>query len=103
LTDSAHKYMSMMMELPRKLDGALTQMSEGNALLRLERTKRMERSSQKNSSAVVIALVLLLAAVAVLSHYASAKSVGVWVDEISTVAFLLIGALLLRAAVTGSR
>ena len=97
MTDSAHKYTSMMMEMPRKLDEALTLMAEGNALLRLEGAMTAERQRRKGSSAVVIALLLLLASVVLISHHVSSTVSGAWVDKVSAVAFLLIGALLLRA------
>ena len=54
---------------------------------------------QHNSSAVVIALLLVLVAVVLLSHHLAMSAIGgVWVDRVSAIAFVVLGALLLRAA-----
>jgi predicted unusual protein kinase regulating ubiquinone biosynthesis (AarF/ABC1/UbiB family) len=95
LGDGADKYAAMMMELPRKLDEALTLMSEGNALLRLDGIRSAGPGRQKRPSAVV-AFLVLLAALVVLSHYTSSAVAGTWVDRISAIAFILLGTLLLR-------
>jgi ubiquinone biosynthesis protein len=98
LTDSTGKYATIMMELPRKLDQALTLMAEGNALLKLDGARLPARGRQERSSAVVIALLLLLAAIVVLSHRLSSAAAGLWIERIGAIAFMLLGTLLLRVA-----
>ncbi len=93
------KYAAMMTELPQKLDAVLTLVAEGHTRFEYEKRERTEHRSRKNSSATMIALLLLLMSVVLLSHYISASAdAKVWADRIGTVAFLFVGALLLRAA-----
>jgi predicted unusual protein kinase regulating ubiquinone biosynthesis (AarF/ABC1/UbiB family) len=92
------RYSSMLMELPQKFDQALTLMAESQALLSLQGTRSAQYHGQSNSSAVVIALLLALGAVVLFSHHLSAAAIaGVWIDKISAIAFIVLGALLLRA------
>jgi predicted unusual protein kinase regulating ubiquinone biosynthesis (AarF/ABC1/UbiB family) len=99
LSDNLDKYTAMMMELPQRLDDVLTLAAESSTKLRLQGmgTAR-RRGQQNNSSTVMLALLLVLAALVLLSHHLAASAVaGAWVDRISAVTFVLIGALLLRA------
>jgi predicted unusual protein kinase regulating ubiquinone biosynthesis (AarF/ABC1/UbiB family) len=98
LTDSTEKYATMMTELPRKLDQALTLMAEGNAILKLEGLRKDGRNSRQNSSAVLIALLLALGALVLLAHRLSSVIAPEWIDRISALAFILLGAMVLRAA-----
>jgi predicted unusual protein kinase regulating ubiquinone biosynthesis (AarF/ABC1/UbiB family) len=93
VTDSMGKYAMMMIDLPKKLDEALTQAAEGRVRLNVERGGAVDHD-RKNSLAVMVSLLLLLAAVALWSHHLAASAA--WVDRLSAVAFVLIGALLLR-------
>jgi hypothetical protein len=98
-SDRLDKYAALMMELPKKFDQALTLAAENHARLPLQGTRGIRRREQQNSSAVVIALLLALVAVVLLSHHLAASAVvGVWVDRLGAVAFMAVGALLLRAA-----
>jgi hypothetical protein len=99
LSDRLDKYGTMMMELPSKLDQALTLMTEGYARLPLQGATPAPYRGQHNSSAVVIALLLALVAVVLLSHHLASSAIGgVWVDKVSAIVFVVLGALLLRAA-----
>jgi ubiquinone biosynthesis protein len=99
--ENLDKYTSMMMELPQRLDEVLTLVTENSTRLKLQAMRGAGYRGQKNSSAVVFALLFVLAAVVLVSHHLAVSEVtGVWGDRISAVVFVLIGALLLRA-VTG--
>jgi predicted unusual protein kinase regulating ubiquinone biosynthesis (AarF/ABC1/UbiB family) len=102
LSDRLDKYGTLMMELPPKFDQALTLMAESYARLPLQGTRVAPQHGQQNSSAVVIALLLALVAVVLLSHHlAAAALAGVWVDRVSALVFVILGALLLRVASRG--
>jgi ubiquinone biosynthesis protein len=99
LSDNLDKYAAIVLELPQKLDAVLTLAAEGSARRQLQGTRTAVHPRQTHSSAVVIALLLLLGAFVLLSHHlAESVSVGVWLDRISAMVFVLLGALLLRAA-----
>jgi predicted unusual protein kinase regulating ubiquinone biosynthesis (AarF/ABC1/UbiB family) len=98
LSDRLDKYSTMMMELPHKFDNALTLMAESHTQLPLQGARSAPHHGQPNSSAVVMALLLMLVAVVLLSHHVAAAAIaGVWGDRISALAFVIFGALLLRA------
>ena len=99
LGNNLDRYAGMMMDLPRKLDEVLTLAAEGGARVRLRVTESANQRGQKNSLAVVIALLLVLASVALLSHRLAAVS-AVWGEPAGAILFVVIGALLLRAAST---
>jgi predicted unusual protein kinase regulating ubiquinone biosynthesis (AarF/ABC1/UbiB family) len=99
LSDNLDKYAAMMMGLPQKLDDVLTLVAEGNARVKLQGAEAAAHHQQENSSALVLALLLVLAAVVLLAHHFTASvGTGVWLDRISAIAFVVLGALLLRAA-----
>lgn len=98
LSDNLDKYAAMMIELPQKLDDVLTLVAEGSARMKLQGTKVAEGHRGKNSSTVVISLLLVLAAVVLLSHHLAAVVASAWVERITAIVFVLLGALLLRAA-----
>jgi predicted unusual protein kinase regulating ubiquinone biosynthesis (AarF/ABC1/UbiB family) len=98
LSDRLDKYSAMMMDLPQKFDHALTLMAESQARPSFQGTRTAQHHGQHNSSAVVIALFLAVVAVVLLSHHLAISAVGgVWVDRASAIAFVVLGALLLRA------
>jgi predicted unusual protein kinase regulating ubiquinone biosynthesis (AarF/ABC1/UbiB family) len=98
LGDKLDKYSAMMMELPQKFDQALTLMLESHARLPLQGVKTAQHQGQHSSLAVVVALLLTLAAAVLLSHHLMTSALaGIWVDRLSTIAFVVLGALLLRA------
>ena len=99
LTDNLDRYVVMMMGLPQKLDEVLSYAAESGARLKLQGTEVAGHRRQKNSSAVMIALLLVLGAFALLSHHLTLSGVaGVWFERVSAIVFVLLGALLLRAA-----
>jgi hypothetical protein len=92
----------MMMGLPQQLDEALTLVAESSARLKLQGTGAAGHHRQKNSSAVMIALLLVLAAFVILSYHLTLSGVaGAWFERVSAIVFVLLGALLLRAASHG--
>jgi hypothetical protein len=98
LSDKLDKYSAMLMELPQKFDNALTCMAERHARPPLQGGRTAQHHGQQNSLAVAIALLLALVAVVLLSHHLAPSALGgVWVDRVSTIAFVVLGALLLRA------
>jgi predicted unusual protein kinase regulating ubiquinone biosynthesis (AarF/ABC1/UbiB family) len=99
LSDNLDKYSAMTMGLPQRLNDALTLIAEGSARVKLQGRGASGHRRPKHSSAVVIALLLALAAVTLFSHHlATSAGAGEWLDRISAVVFVLLGALLLRAA-----
>jgi predicted unusual protein kinase regulating ubiquinone biosynthesis (AarF/ABC1/UbiB family) len=102
LSDQLDRYAAMMMGLPQRLDDVLTAAAESSARGKFQATEAPTHHQQKNWSALVIALLLVLAAVVLFSHHLAASTgAGVWVDRMSAVVFVLLGALLLRAASRG--
>jgi len=98
LGDRLDKYSAMMMELPQKFDHVLTLMAESHARLPLQGTRSIQHRGQHNPSALVIALLLVLVSVVLLSHHLAVSAIGgVWVDRVSAIGFVVLGALLLRA------
>ncbi len=95
LGNSVDKYAEMMIDLPKKLDDVLTMAAEGGARVKLRTTERPDQNRRKNSLAVVTALMVVLAAIALLSHRLTAIS-EVLGERVAAIVFLLIGALLLR-------
>ena len=99
LSDKLDKYSVIMMELPQKFDHVLTLMAESHTRLPLQDTRSAPHHRQRNSSAVVIALLLTLVTVVLLSRQVAISAIGgVWVERVSAIAFVVLGALLLRAA-----
>jgi hypothetical protein len=98
LSDKLDKYSAMLMELPQKFDHALTLMAESHTQWSPQGSRPAPHHEQPNQSAVVMALLLMLVAVVLLSHHVTAvASAGVWGDRLSALAFIILGALLLRA------
>ena len=97
LRNDLDKYATMIMELPKKLDDVLTLASEGNTRLKLRITEGADRRRQKNSLAVSIALLLMVATVILLAHHLAINGgAGVWAERIGAILCVLIGAMLLR-------
>jgi predicted unusual protein kinase regulating ubiquinone biosynthesis (AarF/ABC1/UbiB family) len=98
LVGQMDRYAALMMDLPQSLDDALTSASEGRTHLKSQAADYAGHRGARSSSAVVTALVLLLASVVLLSHYITSSVVpGLWANRINTIVFMLLGALLLRA------
>ena len=91
------KHAAMMMGLPKQLNEALMLVNGTGITPRPKGISIDRHGRQRYSSAVVLALLLLLATVALLSHHLAASAVaGVWLERVSAVLFVLIGALVLR-------
>ena len=87
------------MAIPQRLDQVLTLASEGSARLKLHLPETASHRRQKNSLAVITALLLLLAAVAFSLPRVTSVFVGSdWAGRINAMAFIACGALLLLAA-----
>jgi predicted unusual protein kinase regulating ubiquinone biosynthesis (AarF/ABC1/UbiB family) len=98
LSDQMDKYAAMMMGLPQRLDDVLTVAAESSARVKFQATRAPTPHQQKDWSALVIALLLMLAAVVLFSHHLAASTgAGEWIDRMSAVVFVLLGALLLWA------
>jgi hypothetical protein len=93
LAEQMDRYTAMIVDLPQSLDDALTSMTEGPT-----RLKAADSSDHRGGlfSAVVPALLLVLAAFVLLSHYIGTSVAGVWAGRINTIVFMVFGALLLR-------
>jgi predicted unusual protein kinase regulating ubiquinone biosynthesis (AarF/ABC1/UbiB family) len=99
VSDNLDRYSAMTMGLPQRLNDALTLIAEDSVRVKLQGRGAFGHRRPKSSSAVVIALLLILAAVTLLSHHlATSAGAGEWLERISAMVFVLLGALLLRAA-----
>ena len=86
-----NQYAALMMELPQRLDEALTLVAEGRTQMR----ERHERRGRQNSSVMMVALVVVLGAFVLLVQHAS---VVTWNDSLKALVFVVLGACVLRLA-----
>jgi hypothetical protein len=93
---------SMMMTLPQQLDQALTRAAKGDSQPPVAASGT--HSQRKNARTAMTALLFLVATVALWAHYLSGLATvpQEWIDRGGAVLFVLLGALLLRAATRGS-
>ena len=99
LGDHADRYAGLMMAMPQRLDQMLMLASEGNARVKLHVPETASHRRQKNSAAIMTAMLLLLAAVAFVLPRVTSSLIGSdWAGRINAVAFIACGALLLLAA-----
>jgi hypothetical protein len=96
-----NRYAAAALLLPQRLDEALALGAAGGMRLRLQVAETPEQRRRKNASARLTALLLALAAVALLTQRFADTPAGPWVERAGAVAFVLLGALLLRAANRG--
>ena len=98
LGDHADRYAAMMMAMPQRLDQMLSLGPEGSTRLKLHVPETASHRRQKNSVAVMTAMLLLLTAVAFALPRVTGVLVGSgWGGRINAVAFIACGALLLMA------
>ncbi|HKG80861.1 MAG TPA: AarF/UbiB family protein [Pyrinomonadaceae bacterium] len=98
LGDHVDRYAALMMGMPQKMDQALTLASEGSTRVKLRVPETASHQRQKNSGAIVTAMLLLLVAVAFALPRVTSSLVGSdWAGRINAVAFVACGALLLLA------
>ena len=99
LGEQMDSYFGIMMDLPQRLDEALTLGAKGDVRLKLRAATEEIGERRRNSLAVLVALFMVLASCAVLSRYLAASGLsGARVDSIRAVAFLMLGAIVLRVA-----
>jgi len=97
LQEQMDGYTAMMMGLPQSLDEALTLVSEDPARFKSQAGESADHRGGTSSTAVV-ALLLVLAAFVLLSHYVGTSvAAGVWASRLNTIVFMVFGALLLQA------
>jgi len=89
---------SIMVALPYQLDQALTRAAEGDSRLRNPASET--HSQRKNTSAAMTALLFVVAAVVLWAHHLTGLATvpPEWIDRGGAVLFVMLGALLLRAA-----
>jgi ubiquinone biosynthesis protein len=93
------RYLAIMPDLPQRFDETLTLMAEGSARMRLETAGDERPKRHNNSFAVITVLLMALIACALLSRYIAATGLaGPWINGASAIAFLMLGAMVLRAA-----
>jgi ubiquinone biosynthesis protein len=92
-----NQYAALMLELPQRLDEALTLVAEERTQSRLPMRETYEPGSRQSSSAILVALLLMLAAFVMLGQHAGALN-GSWADSIKALVFVALGAGVLRAA-----
>lgn len=92
LRDNFERYAALAVQLPPKLDEALTLLVEGD--LRRPAPGPRPPEPRRGPSLVWLSLLLALAAVVLLARQVD----GVWGERIGALLFLLVGALLLRFA-----
>jgi predicted unusual protein kinase regulating ubiquinone biosynthesis (AarF/ABC1/UbiB family) len=99
LGDHVDRYAAMMMAMPQSLDQMLTIAPEGGTRLKLHVPETVSQRRQKNSVAVMAAMLLLLIAVAfALPRVTSVFVGGDWAGRINAIVFIACSALLLLAA-----
>lgn len=95
------RYAEVVVDLPQRLDEVLSLASAGDPRVSLQVKETSEQRRRRNSSARVTALLLALASVALVTQRFGDSLAGAWVEKAGAVAFVLVGALLLRAASRG--
>ncbi|MBC8029067.1 MAG: hypothetical protein H7Z16_03065 [Pyrinomonadaceae bacterium] len=99
LGDHVDKYAAIMMAMPQRFDQLLTLASEGTPRVKLHVPETASHRRQKNSAAVMTAMVLLLAAVVFALPRVTIALVGnEWSGRVNAAAFIACAALLLLAA-----
>jgi ubiquinone biosynthesis protein len=100
--DRLDRYAALMVMMPQRLDEMLTLGSAGGPRLKLRVPETASQRRRDNSSSIVTALLLLLAAAALLLPQVAASFLSKeWAGRVNAVVFVLIGAMILRAAARG--
>ena len=97
LGNQMETYFGIMMDLPQRLDEVLTLAAEGRARLKVEVPGASGSQSKRASSTIVMGLLFALSATIVLAHRFGTGVNSPWSSRISTLAFVLLGAMVLRA------
>lgn len=99
-SDLMDRYSALLVDLPQQLNDALSLAARGELHPKMESRDAIDQRRLKNSSAVSTSLLLLLAALSLLSrHLATSAAVSQWSGRIGVTIFLLLGAQVLRNAV----
>ena len=93
LVEQMEKYGAILTELPRRLDEALTLVADGRARMKLQVPESSVHRRRKNSATIVLSLLMVLGAVALVSHRLTSLP---WVDSLSALVFITLGGLLLH-------
>lgn len=99
LENQMDTYAALMVNLPQRLDEALTLAAEGGARVRFQLPTSVERRRRKNSSMKLTALLLVLAAFVLWTHNPATALAGPWADGVRALVFVALGALVLRAVI----
>jgi len=103
LNQNLEKFAPLLLDLPRKMDEVLTLVAEGSARMHLKVRESAERRGQKNATATLVSLLLVLAGSALLAHhYGLLGFEGGWAGTIGFAVCVAAGALLL-GRLSGSR
>ena len=97
--DLLDKYAAAFLELPQRLDKFLTIGADGAAQIRVSLAENPAARREKNSGAIRNALCIVAAALLMAGRAAAQQMGGVWASRLETVAFGLMGALLLWVVV----
>jgi predicted unusual protein kinase regulating ubiquinone biosynthesis (AarF/ABC1/UbiB family) len=95
LGEQMDAYLEIMMDLPQRLDEALTLGAKGDARSGFQVEEITETRGKKNSSAIAAALSLTLGATVLLTRHFETNVAVSWSGRIGTVVFALLGVLLL--------
>jgi hypothetical protein len=99
--EEVNRYAALMLELPQRMDQALTLAARGSRELDFSTWERIERQRRKNSSTAMAALLLMLAAFVLLAKQVTTALSADWADSIQAVVFVALGAFVLRVASRG--
>lgn len=91
-------YFSIMLDLPQRLDGALTMGADGKARMRLQRSETVAARRKKNSSTIDVALLLAFGAMIILPQRFEANLAGSRWFAAGVVMFICLGSWLLRSS-----
>ena len=92
------KYAAAMLQLPEKIDEMLTAGAGGSARFKIRMHETPLDRRNRNSAAVVRALVVLAAAVGLILHRIAGAAGGQWAERLNFAAFGLMGAVVLWVA-----
>jgi hypothetical protein len=99
--EEVNRYAALMLELPQRMDQALTLAARGSRQLDFSTWERIECQRRKNSSTAIVALLLMLTAFVLLAKQVTTALSADWADSIKTVVFVALGAFVLRVASRG--
>lgn len=97
IANNIDKYISIIMRIPKSFDNALTYSVENNLNINPYKFNKVKYNNRKISLSIVSSILLFLATIVLLSNTLKLSAVDeVWVERIGTIAFMVLGAFLLR-------